>query len=104
MPKVYIINKGSHDFSSAGRYGRLVYMTEGFQPKFATGTALRRFQFCLQESEPEDWLLLTSLSVLNCLACSVFALKHKQLNLLLFNGRGYVERKMLLDEKESSDA
>jgi hypothetical protein len=99
VPKVYVVNKGFHDFSSAERYGRLIYMTEGYQPKFSVGTPLRRFQFCMQDSKPEDWILLTGLSVLNCLACSVFALKHDRLNILLFNGSGYVERTILIGEK-----
>ncbi len=99
MPKVYVVNRGSHDFSAAKRYGRLVYMTEGYQPKLATARALRRFEFCMQESEPEDWILLTGLSVLNCLACATFAVKHGRLNILLFDGRGYVQRTMILDAK-----
>ena len=99
MPKVYVVNKGFHDFGSAERYGRLIYMTEGYQPKFSVAAALRRFQFCMQDSELEDWILLTGLSVLNCLACSVFALKHNRLNLLLFNGDGYVSRTVIIDQK-----
>jgi hypothetical protein len=99
VKRVYVVNQGFHDFSSAEKYGRLIYMTEGYQPKFSVSTALRRFQFCMQQSEAEDWLLLTGLSVLNCLACSVFALKHNRLNLLLFDGKGYVQRTVVLDEK-----
>jgi hypothetical protein len=97
--RVYVVNQGFHDFSSAEKYGRLIYMTEGYQPKFSVATALRRFQFCMQESEQEDWILLTGLSVLNCIACSVFALKHNRLNLLLFDGKGYVTRTVIIDRQ-----
>jgi len=97
--KVYVVNKGSHNFSSAEKYGRLIYMTEGYQPKFSVAAALRRFQFSMQDSHEDDHILLTGLSVLNCIACSLFTLKHSRLNLLLFNGKGYVERTLLLDEK-----
>lgn len=99
MTKIYVVNKGSHDFASAEMYGRLIFMTEGYQPKFSVASALRQFEFCMQESHEEDWILLTGLSVLNCIACSVFALKHERLNLLLYNGRGYVKRVLLLDRK-----
>ena len=99
MPKVYVVNKGSHNFASAEKYGRLIYMTEGYQSKFSVAGALRQFQFCMQNSHEEDRILLTGLSVLNCIACSLFTLKHGRLNLLLFNGKGYVERTLLLDEK-----
>src|SRR5574343_1562159 len=99
--KVYVVNRGSHDFSPAEKYGRLIYMTEGYQPKFSVATALRRFQFCMQESKQEDWILLTGLSVLNCIACSVFSLKHGRLNLLLFNCSGYVERRMLMNTEDN---
>lgn len=105
MSKVYVVNQGYHDFTPAEKFGRLIYMTEGYQPKFSVATALRRFEFCMQESEPEDWILLTGLSVLNCLACSVFALKHGRLNLLLFDGKGYVQRTVIIgQEKEEEDA
>ncbi len=99
MPKVYVVNQGGHDFSTAERFGRLIFMTEGYQPKYSVAAALRRFQFCMQESKLEDWILLTGLSVLNCIACSVFVLKHNRLNLLLFDGKGYVQRILIIDEK-----
>jgi hypothetical protein len=100
MLKVYVVNRGTHDFSKAEKFGRLIYMTEGFQPKLAVSAAHRRFEFCMQESEQEDWILITGLSVLNCIACSIFALKHKRLNLLLFDGRRYVERVLIMGEKD----
>ena len=104
MSKVYVVNQGYHDFSEAEKHGRLIFMTEGYQPKFSVATALRRFQFCMQDSKEEDWILLTGLSVLNCLACSVFALKHNRLNLLLFDGKGYITRTLIIDQdKENAD-
>ena len=97
--KVYVVNQGFHDFAPAEKFGRLVFMTEGYQPKFSVATALRRFQFCMQDSAEEDWILLTGLSVLNGLAMSVFALKHNRLNLLLYDGKGYVSRTLIIDQK-----
>ena len=103
MPKVYVVNQGFHDFSTAEKYGRLIFMTEGYQPKFSVATALRRFQFCMQDAKEDDWILLTGLSVLNCLACSVFAMKFNRLNLLLYDGKSYVQRTLIIEQKGDSD-
>lgn len=95
--KVYVVNRGAHDFSEAQKHGHLVYMTEGFQPRFSVNTAYRRFEFCMQDSSEEDWLLLTGLSTLNAVASAIFAVKHNRLNLLLFNGKTYTKRTLIFD-------
>lgn len=101
--KVYIVNRGAHNFTEAQKYGRLVFMTEGFQPKYGVNTAYRRFVFCMQDSHEEDWLLLTGMSTLNAIASAIFASKHGRLNLLLFNGKGYVKRTIIINGDENGN-
>lgn len=105
MTKVYVVNKGAHNHDDAKRFGELVYMTEGSISRFATSNMYRQFCFHLRGSKPEDYILMTGLSVMASLACSVFTRLHGRLNLLLYRAphsssdQGhYVERTVMLDE------
>lgn len=97
MARVYIVNESSHDFSSAEKYGKLVFCTSGRMNRFGTNDMIRKFQDAMRNSCKDDYILLCSLNVMNSLACSVFARKHGTLNLLLFKDGEYVERNHVLE-------
>ncbi len=94
MSKVYIVNKSSHDFSRAGEFGNLIFMSEGRLNRFGTNDMIRKFQDAMRNSKEDDYLLPCSLNTANIIAASVFACKHKRLNLLLFKATTgeYIER------------
>jgi hypothetical protein len=98
--KVYISNKGAHDYSDARKFGELVFLTDHFISPFSTGTLFRTMQKLLINSEPDDFLLLTSYNVINAIASSLLALKHGNVNFLLFNAKTsqYVERTVVFEE------
>jgi hypothetical protein len=95
-PNVYVVNKSSHNFEPAKRFGNLIYMTEGVMNRFETNDMIRRFVEALRDSQKCDYILPCSLSIMNALACSVFAHKHGALNLLLYKNGSYIERNHLL--------
>ena len=101
MPNVYVINKAAHDFHEAERYGKLIYLSKGSINKYAVNRIFRQFTEALEKSQADDYILLTSLTVMNVIACCIFALKHNALNLLLFKDDGYTVRK--LDLKGDDD-
>ena len=94
LPNVYVLNKGAHDYSLAGRFGNIVYMSDGLLPKFNTGTIYRTVEAFLKDSHPEDYIVLSSLSVLQAIASSYFAVKHGRLNLLIFKDGKYIPRNL----------
>lgn len=96
MPKVYIVNKSSHDFSPAEKYGELIFLSEGSINRYATNNMHRIFSEILVDSSPEDYIVLCSLSVMNSIAGAIFAHKHGKLNLLLFKDGKYIERNLVL--------
>ncbi len=99
IQKVFIPNKGVHDYSDAERYGQIVFVTKGEQSKNAVGKMARRWADVLKNSSPNDYILVTSLTTLCSIGCSVFALKHKGfLNLLLFREGRYIARTLRLDQ------
>jgi len=92
MPNVYIVNKSSHDFSSAEKFGKLIYLSSGSMNRYATNNMVRIFNDTLKNSKPDDYIVPCSLNIMNSIACAIFAAKHKRLNLLLFKSGHYVER------------
>lgn len=92
MPTVYIINKSAHDFTPAQTYGHLVYLSKGGVNKYAVCNIFRQFKDILLTSKQDDYILLTSLTVMSVVACCIFVQLHGRLNLLLFKDGVYVER------------
>ena len=92
---VFITNKSAHDFSAAERYGDLVFITSGMVKRYATNNMHRVASDVLKDSKPTDYIVPCSLPTLNLIVCSVFAVMHGRLNLLLYSTKGYVERTVM---------
>lgn len=97
MPRVYVLNRGPHDYSDAELYGDLVYCTEGSLDRDDTSQMYRELLVFILESDPEDYILLTSLSSLCAVACAMFAARHHRLNLLIYKGDGYISKILHFD-------
>ena len=101
MTKIYIVNYSGHDFSKAESEGTLIPLSEGSMNRFNVTHMARRFSEIMKDSTTNDYILPCSLTVMNIIACSIFAVKHGTLNLLLYkeeegqNGR-YLKRRIIL--------
>ena len=95
MPStVWVPNKGAHDYSAAEVYGKLSFLTEGFVNRMSVGAIARSLAEKMQSSQPNDFLLITSLPILNLLAGTILAQKHGTLRILLFQDGRYVLREV----------
>ncbi len=109
MPKVYIVNKGSHDHSDAERFGKIEYLSEGSINRYSTNLMYRNFYPILSGSHQEDYILPTGLTIMSNIACAIFAMIHGRLNLLIYKasrsgGPGrYVQRSMILDPTKQKE-
>lgn len=95
--KVFITNKGGHNYDNASRYGELIFVTEGTLNRFSTSTIYRAFVDAMADSSADDFMLVTSMNVVNAIGAAVFARKHGKLNLLLFREGEYVPRELDID-------
>lgn len=95
MTTVYVTNKSSHDFSSAKKFGKLVYITSGRLNRFNVNNMYRFAEEALEDSMEHDYIVPCSLNILNSIVCSLFAYKHGRLNLLLFKKGDYLERNLV---------
>ena len=90
--RVFIVNKSSHDFEPAKKYGEIKYLSEGSMNRYATNSMVRQFSEVMELSQADDYIVPCSLNVMNSIACAIFAHKHGCLNLLLFKDGTYIER------------
>ena len=106
-PKVYVINKAAHDFSAAKSYGKLVYLSQEAMPRYGPNNIFRRFYPILRKSQPEDYILITGLNVMNVVACGIMVLLHHRLKLLIHkaDNNTYKERilsfETVIEDKET---
>jgi hypothetical protein len=82
--KVWIPNRSFHDFSDAERFGELHYLTEG-EVRGSPNLLARRIHERLTNASEDDYLLISSLSILNVLAAAFLSRRFGRLNLLLFD-------------------
>lgn len=94
--KVFVVNKSSHDFGPADKYGEVKFLSEGSMNRYATNSMVRLFEESMKDSEPTDYIVPCSLNVMNSIACAIFAHKHGRLNLLLYKDGIYIERNHVL--------
>ena len=98
MPRVYVVNKSSHDFSPAARFGDLVFLSEGPMNRYEANNMARQFLPELRKSSPGDFILPCGLSIMNLVAASIFVHLHGRLNLLLYKNKVYKEINLVFDE------
>lgn len=95
--KVFVSNKSFHNFSDAERFGELVYLTDGQVNRFEVNQLSRQIHEALADAQEHDWLLVTSLSVINSIASAFLARRFSQLNMLIYDikTRKYVSRTVM---------
>ena len=94
MPKVYIPNQNLNDYSNAERWGDLVYVTQGHIRLTDIDDILGSVDELLDDSEPGDYIIMAGPYSITAILCTVFALKHNCLNILIYVNGKYVERKL----------
>ena len=100
MPRIYITNRGGHDFSAAKRYGDFIFMSEGEQNPFQVAKISREQAEFLQDSSPEDYILISGLPITTAIAAMILGRKHGRVNFLQHNARTgkYRSRTVLVDD------
>ncbi|MCP4393128.1 MAG: hypothetical protein GY804_02510 [Alphaproteobacteria bacterium] len=104
QPCVFIVNEGYHDYSSAEEYGKIVFMSSDPNGivQYNTSSMARLFQPYIDSSSNQDYILVTSFTVMVCVASSMFAQKHGRVNLLIWRpgDKRYVSRTLIMKGKQ----
>ena len=100
MSKVFVVNKGCHDYSPAQEYGELVYLSRSSMDRFDLSKIWRKFEPQLISSSPDDWILVSGLTVMSVVATGIFVQLHNKLNILLYKsnkkGATYIGETIIL--------
>lgn len=102
--KVYIGNQSGHDFSASTKYGVPIFVTKGLVNRFAVNYMARRWALSLLGSKKDDYILLTSLTIITVVGAAAFAYLHGRLNLLIYRNSKYICRTVDFKELFSSIA
>lgn len=98
MPKVFIPNKGGHDYSAATEIGEIVFVTTGLQYVFSATNHFRIWQDALKDSSPDDYILIAGLPILSIIGASIFTAMHGKLNLAIYVRGKYMRRNFTLTD------
>ena len=97
MAKVYIVNNGGHDYSGAQNFGELVFCTKGNIDRSDTAQMFRDLSAAFVEADVDDYLLITSLTSLCCVATGMLADRFGKVNFLLFESGHYIPRTVVFE-------
>lgn len=96
-PLVFITNLGAHDYEPAKDFGKLRFLTRGKIKRYATSTIYRDFIDGMSDARSSDFLLVSSLSILNGIASAILARRFGTVNYLLYSDGEYVLRSVNID-------
>jgi len=97
-PVVFIANQSGHNFTDSERYGTPVYVTKGLVNRFSVNFIARKWALSLRDSTKEDYILVTSLTILTVVGAALFGHLHGCLNLLLYRNERYIARKIVFKD------
>lgn len=83
MRKVYVIANRHWNMQKADQFGELVFLCGISMPKFQIQQMLKSFYPKLENSDEDDYLLLSGLSVMNAVAASIMTYLHGKVNFLI---------------------
>lgn len=96
--RVYIVNNGGHDYSDAARFGDIVFCTEERIRKDDVAQMFRELSIALEQAEPDDLLLVSSLTSLCMVAASILSNRFGEVHFLLYKDGQYVVRDLILED------
>jgi len=99
MPRVYIVSRSAHDFTNAEQFGKLVTLSEGPINRYSVNNIHRQFHSILKHSDPDDYILVCGLGIMNAVAASIMTALHGKVNFLLFKQGEYLPRNLVLKEE-----
>lgn len=95
--RVYVPNKGQHDYTDAWNFGELIFCTEGTINRKDLLTMHAELDNAMLDARNDDYILLTGLTSICVVACAIFASRFGRINLLIHDDGHYLERSLNFD-------
>ena len=101
--KVFVPMRDDHDYKAAEEYGELVPITEGEVDQFSTHRLYQSILEKMQDATQNDMVLVTGLTLSNCIASAIMAHKFGAVSFLLFRRGEYLMRRVILPPRDDID-
>ena len=103
-PCVYVTNFAGHDYTKAEKYGEIRYVTKGYVSFHSLDRIKYRICEALQDTQDDDWLLLSGIPMICVVAACYWLWKHKKLKLLIHDKRSDGDyRELIISDKNFTD-
>lgn len=90
-PRVFIMNESGHDFSAAEEFGDLVFITKGQLVGRQLNKHFRAAEKALRDFSSDDFILCTSLQLLNFVVGFVVGWRRvSPIQILYYHNGGYI--------------
>lgn len=97
MPRVFILSDGGHDYSAAAEFGELVYCTHTPIHRDDVAQMYRELKVSLDEATYDDFILISGLTSLCCVATAIMAERFSEVHFLIFKSDRYIRKDLFLD-------
>lgn len=95
--KVFVLNNGGHDYTDAERFGDIVFCMDSVVNKWDIAQMYRELSDALMDASAGDYILVSSLTSLCCVAVAIMADQFGEVHLLLYKDGQYIERDLILN-------
>lgn len=95
--KVYVPVREGQDYKAAEEYGEIIAITEGEVDRYNTRQLFASISEKMKDAGQNDMILLSGLTLANCIATAIMARKHGAVTFLLFRRGEYLARRIICD-------
>lgn len=96
MRKVYILNDGGHDYQDAERFGEIVFCLNDVD-RWDISQMYRELVPILSKANPDDYLVISSLTSLCCVATAILSERFGEVHFLIFKDGKYIPRDLVMN-------
>lgn len=101
-PKVFVPMRENHNYGPAEEYGEIVAITPANVPDtYRASELLSMISEKMKDATPNDMILISGLTLSNCIAASIMAHRFGTVNFLLFQRGEYIMRRIILTPSEA---
>lgn len=94
--KVYVPERAEHDYKAAEEYGEVVSITPQEVDRYNSTGLLEMISEKMNDATQNDMVLISGLTLSNCIASAIMARKFGCVNFLLFRRGEYLLRRVIL--------
>jgi len=100
MRRVFVLNDGGHDYSAAEKFGKITFCSSNLINRWDIAQMYREMKEALYEANFDDYIMISSLTSLCCVATAIMADRFGVVNFLVWKDSQYIERSLVLDNTE----